>query len=367
MSILTYSDSILGMVKQESKRILSVPAENDVARVNLLKGLAITAVIIIHIFSSIPGHIYTAPGIGARYIFFDQVLRFSVPLFIALSGYALTKRYGQKIEISKFYTRRILRIVPLYLLWSIGLWLLFNYVPEWFSTIETIPFWKVVLLGRGDYHLYFVPVIFQLYLLFPFVLKLLPRFGRTTLFVALVIQAFSLIFFKFLDQHTITNILSTDQEQYSLFTSWIFYFVLGMSLSTVQWGAQTAMKVRTVTWLVWGLSLAQLIAQAQINVSTGVDPLDALKFTRLVMISYATSSCMLAVLVPWETFGLPKFLTYLLHKIGKHSFLLYLSHTLVLRLFFAHTYTTLTFSDMLVTAVFLIAALNISYYLEKRS
>lgn len=345
---------------------LDVPEANDRIRVNLLKGLAITAVVIIHILSSIPGHIYTTPNAG-QYIFLDQLLRFSVPLFLGLSGYSLARKYSADLKVIEFYKRRLVRIIPLYVLWSIGLWLLFLYIPVWNTPEEQIPFWKILLLGRADYHLYFVPLIFQLYLLFPLLLRVLEKFPRTTLFSALSIQAFSLILFNYLGTIPTETILDSDQEQYSLFTSWIFYFVLGMYIAKRAVHIKQRTKITSFLWLAWGLGLAYLGLQGQLQIFSGVDPLDALKFTRLSILPYALSCICLAIMVPWETFSHPSWLSKLLLLIGKYSFVIYLSHTLVLRLVFAHTYAELNFSDMLLTALFSVLAINASYWYEKNS
>lgn len=366
MLYLTYSDSIRCMNKLHSYHNLDAPEANDRVRVNLLKGLAITAVVIIHILSSIPGHIYTTPNAGP-YIFLDQLLRFSVPLFLGLSGYLLARKYPANLEIIKFYQRRLIRIVPLYLLWSIGLWILFLLIPVWNTPEKPIPFWKILLLGRSDYHLYFVPLIFQLYLLFPFLLKLLEKFPRATLFGALSIQAFSFILFNYLDTIPEETILDSDQEQYSLFTSWIFYFVLGMFIAKRAVRLHHRIKTISYIWLAWGLGLAYLGLQGQLQIFSGIDPLDALKFTRLSVLPYALSSICLAIMVPWETFSHPSWLSKILLIIGKYSFVIYLSHTIVLRLVFANTYAELNFSDMLITAIFTVLAINASYWYEKNS
>lgn len=354
------------MVATRHLQDTDTPEINDKIRVNLARGIAIIAVVVIHILSSIPGHIYTTPN-AEQYIFLDQLLRFSVPLFIGLSGYALAKRYGAELAVGEFYKRRLLRIVPLYLLWSLGLWLLFTLVPVWNTAEETTPFWKILFLGRADYHLYFLPLIFQLYLLFPLILKIIKMFPRVTLFTALTIQSLSFIFFNYVGALETESFFNSDQEQYSLFSSWIFYFVLGMFIAKRSIDPKHKTKIISFIWMAWGLSLAYLVLQGQLQIFSHVDPLDALKFTRLSILPYTLSSICLALLVPWETFFHSTWLIKILLVIGKYSFIIYLAHTIVLRLFFANTFPTLTFSDMLVTALFIVVAVNISYWYEKNS
>ena len=354
------------MRSTQDTNLQTVPHENDRTRVTLLKGIAIAAVVTIHILSSIPGHIYTTAN-AAQYIYLDQLLRFSVPLFIGLSGYALAKKYGTEIALVAFYKRRFSRLVPLYLLWSIGLWLLFRAIPVWNTADAYIPFWKVIILGRGDYHLYFIPLIIQLYLLFPLLIKAIKKYPRVTLFASLVLQAVSFIYFESLESKPIDTFLSTDQEQYSLLTSWLTYFVLGMFLAKKSSQLRDKTKLIAFAGASWGLGLAYLCLQGQIVILSNIDPLDALKFTRLVILPYTLTSIFLAVTVPWETFAPKAWLQKCLLYIGKHSFTIYLSHTIVLRVFFANTYETLRLSDMLITVGATAAAIIFSHWYEKNS
>src|SRR5258707_920866 len=96
----------------------SAATVQDVAAVNLLKGLAIIAVIVLHVLSSVP-HVFAGAMTSFSVIVTDQFLRFCVPLFIGLSGYALASRYGSKIDLPTFFKRRVLRILPQYILWSL--------------------------------------------------------------------------------------------------------------------------------------------------------------------------------------------------------------------------------------------------------
>ena len=58
----------------------------------ILKGLAINPVIMIHIWAYLPG-IYTTSRFQLFFISVDQLGRFCVPLFLVLSGYGLAIRY----------------------------------------------------------------------------------------------------------------------------------------------------------------------------------------------------------------------------------------------------------------------------------
>jgi len=67
------------------------------------KGTAILAVVLIHLLAVLPAKYYFAEsiGLGAWILIFGQIiLRFCVPLFLALSGYGLAKKYqGHLVEL----------------------------------------------------------------------------------------------------------------------------------------------------------------------------------------------------------------------------------------------------------------------------
>lgn len=334
---------------------------NDVLRVTLLKGIAIIAVVVIHIFSSLPGKVFTLEPNNLFFIIIDQICRLSVPLFFGLSGYALTKKYHANFTIATFYKRRVFRLIPLYLLWSVGLWLLFIVVKEWYSTSEPTPWWQVVFLGRGDYHLYFVPLIFQFYLLFPFLLKLLNRSRIGLLLIAIVVQLVSLLFLEWHAKQPGATFFVTDQAQYSMLISWISYFVMGMVLAKKS--PKNAVGVAGTLFVLSGCFMAW---QAVTEINNGLDPLYALKFTRSIVQLYGLSAIILFLNISWENFKVSKPIMQVWKKVGELSFIIFLSHTLVLRLIFGRNLPGLSHVEVLLGIIFLISALFISYKLEQR-
>lgn len=98
-----------------------------------------------------------------------------VDLFLFLSGYGLM--YGMvksNYSILEFYKKRILRILPAYVI-SVVLIFLLRYLLgnsvepfEIAAKLSTIWFW----IGMGEQHLWYIPAILALYLIFPFYYKL---------------------------------------------------------------------------------------------------------------------------------------------------------------------------------------------------
>jgi hypothetical protein len=110
--------------------------------------------------------------------FLDQFTRFTVPLFFFLSGFGLTLQFQSKpMSLWKYYRYRLTKILAPFLLWSlftsfrhqefiVGM----PWSAEPWGTTKT--FLRFLFLDGFDYQYYFVIVIFQFYLVYPFLYKL---------------------------------------------------------------------------------------------------------------------------------------------------------------------------------------------------
>ena len=115
----------------------------------------------------------------------DQFTRFTVPLFFFLSGFGLTLQFRDKpLNLAKYYKFRLNKILAPFLLWS-GITAfrhvdLFQSMP-WGSDPRgsTLGLLRMLLLDGFDYQYYFLIVIFQFYLVYPFLYKL----GKSRLWI----------------------------------------------------------------------------------------------------------------------------------------------------------------------------------------
>lgn len=329
-----------------------------------MKGAAIVAVVMLHVLSSLPGKIFTTASYAPVMIFLDQLGRFCVPVFLGLSGYALSRRYGKSFSFTHFYQRRVLRLIPLYLLWSVLLWQLFRVVTVWFQVDVPLTIWQVVLFGHADYHLYFVPLIFQFYLLFPLLLWLVKRWPLVTLAGSLAVQIGLFLFFQ---TRLPTMQWGSDQGQYSTIFSWLAYLAIGMALGTQAHWRKKELVLPAMA--LWGVALATLTTLAVTRIDGGLDPLYALKFTRLEVIPFGLLSVFLAITAPWEKIAdrLPKWAESIWLGVGVWSFVIYLSHTLALRLIFHERWPALTSANLALATGVLVFGVIASWWLEKKS
>ncbi len=189
---------------------------------DLLRVLAIVAVMIIH-----------ATGAGERgflarhefayndflAVLLNQLARFSVPIFVMLSGYGLARKYASVDGMPfSFFRERAWKIALPYLFWSLAIFIALGRGPG-----EIL---AGLLRGTADYHFYFFVIILQCYVLFPLLFAAAQTGLRRPLGVVLLLahllltQPAQYLFFQLG--------LPTPHWHNSLFVFWIFYFYAGM-------------------------------------------------------------------------------------------------------------------------------------------
>ena len=293
--------------------------------INIFKGVAMVAVIILHVIPIL--YVFWSPyppfSPQAHFLIaLDQINRFCVPMFILLSGYLLSLNYESSIAgVINFYKRRLLKLLPLYLFW-----------------------WLVIKLTVPDvgYHLYFVPLIFQLYLLFPILFFLVKKFP--VIFVLLVL-IFQLYFLQFLSE-----LNWSDQKQYQYFTSWVFYFVTGIVICLHE---DQIRKFRLIPVILTVVGYFLSLRSAYTLLDHGANINNITFFTRLPIFFYATGFCLAAILWRDKLSMLPKRLSSFLDYFGRESYLVYLCHTILLRIIF-EPFINKSWNPVFVSSVFVI-------------
>jgi len=332
--------------------------------ISFLRGISIFLVVVIHFIAGLPLQLFGQHEWQPVFITFDQLGRVAVPIFLAASGYLLEKKYSAgKLNTTEFWLHRFQQILPLYIFWSLVLFGLRVMVPVWNQppvdfTLYTVG--KILLFGQGDYHLYFVPLLLQMYLLYPLLRLLLARFPKPFLVFTFIVQA---LLFIFIEQHTSSNTLpgffQSDGQQYLLFLNWWFYFVLGMFFV----GREKSIRRFGLFWagatLVTGLISA---FDAYALIDGGRDPLFALRFTRLPILFYTSSFLFFA----WSYLErlpqhIPPQLRSVFVKLGDNSFLVYLAHTIVLRLGLGIWYGQIDWLTFIVGSLATLLALFLSF------
>ena len=300
---------------------------------DLLRSASIIGVILIHIIGSSFHFWYQGSPTWFIFLILDQLFRFSVPLFVFISGYTLYSKYARHFKYSEFYSRRVLRVLPWYFVWSLIIYLYINFTV--LPGFVNYPFWKLILLGKVDYHLYFVSMIFQLYLLFPVLLWLYKKF-RSNLVIALFILEALLYLIFTLDGQKIIQLpwRFYEQQQYLFFGTWVFYFVLGFLLSDKSLiVARLNLKAKKLIFIFITIAiLAYSVYDSLRLMSMTADTNVATRSTRIPMLLYTTSFIISALVYSDLLLKINKYVLKILLYFANISFLVYLIHALMMRI-----------------------------------
>jgi len=200
------------------------------------------------------------------------------------------------------------------------------------------PLWQTVLLGLADYQLYFVPLIFQLYLLFPLLVTRSRSQLRWLLLGTILVQ---IVWSVLLTQITLENIsldwpswITGDQWQYRLIINWLGYFMLGIYLTHLnlkqspRW-LPSLLAGLTILGLLWAYLNATTLIQTTNNVvfaTSFLHPPIIISVTGLIGLVFLPGQHWVSLLTgPGQRW---------LASLGRHSYLIFLSHTFALRLLF---------------------------------
>jgi surface polysaccharide O-acyltransferase-like enzyme len=217
----------------------------------LLRAIATTIVIGIHASHHWWFGVHDTTSINFE-IFIDtiinQVGRFTVPIFVILSGFALAKSEEKRpFDLQIFFQRRLWRIAPPYILFT-----LLNIIgqsqfqkADWLERGQQIL--QLLSTGMGDYHLYFLGIIFQCYILYPLVRHV--AFTKWNLYVLLIIT-FILFSLRWVSAtfDLLVNI-TTFLPNGNHLIYWLSYFQIGVWLAKDHgWASLLVAKLRSQSW-----------------------------------------------------------------------------------------------------------------------
>ncbi|GIX42925.1 MAG: acyltransferase [Leptospiraceae bacterium] len=193
---------------------------------NLLRIISIIAVIIIHTTYASQKQFskdLNFYSLDFLYVLLNQIARFSVPVFVILSGYGLTAKYQTvKLEFKEFYKIRFFKIGIPFIFWT---FIILLFKRNFIIDINFLKDFIYYLSITGvDYHFYFFIIILQCYIVFPFLFNIN---NKIILFMLFIFQIFTytptdkiLLYFNF----TYYSFPST------FLFSWLFYFYFGIYL-----------------------------------------------------------------------------------------------------------------------------------------
>lgn len=324
--------------------------ENRLHYISYLRVLATCSVLLIHAST---GYLnaFTATGFDWNYAnVLNSFTRFSVPLFVMLSGALLIPK---KESLKDFYSKRLLK-----LLWPFLFWL-FIYLIYYFyryTNFEVLPISRVLevsgdkLLHGSSAHLWYLYMILGVYLAIPFVQRMLMAMSEREIGIYLLIWFMSLLL---LNKRLLPYMPAFDL---SFFYGYVGYLVLGYWLST---------RSRLIDAGYWALAFVVLglgSAGGTYLLSKAGGQYDPLLYGYLFPNNALMAGC---AFMFFKEVVSDKRLPVWISIVDKYSFGIYLAHILVLN--YVHPMVDLptVWKIPLATLLTLLLSLLLTYLLRK--
>ena len=282
----------------------------------------------------------------------NQAARFSVPVFFLLSGLGLglSKREN---GLPGFWLRRMRRGVLPYVRWSAVFFLQSSHfrLSTLLSHGGLRTFGRLLLTGGAASHLWFLPVLLQLYLLYPALKWCMRACPLSMLVLSFLLSLYcTLVIYMPLPFPPWWR-----ARLWRLFPVWLFYFTMGMGL-TVERLERAAAFARKHAAVLCLLALAAALAYTADASRSG--ELDSIK-PQLFLYG---PLCFLALLASWKWVGGIGSVGAISAFLARHSMTLYFSHIFFLSLlrriaFFQRNAGTMLLMGALVAALSALAAL----------
>ena len=315
-----------------------------IAELELMRGFGFLAVVYQHVIGVYMRGLGMDEQSAIVYGMLFHLLKFAVPAFVFITGLVLFYNYYENVSYLGFMRKRVRDILLPYLLWS-AVYYLLN--PP--TGGENGPIWeasKALLTGSASYHLWFVVMIFQFYLLYPFwqrVFRFLRKHASTVGKLAWVAGVTALLYgllMWFSSRYVPMQGFRFDQVL--LDTYWIkyrdrnafyyfFYFFMGGLAAVTLPVFRAKIKRYRLQIAGWFLLLYGYIGYELFRDSgEGVINLNVATTLKPSMFVYTVLQLLLVYLAALWLSAKKNRLTRWLTAIGKHSFGAYLIHALVL-------------------------------------
>jgi len=192
---------------------------------DILRGLAILGVVAIHISGT--GLQFSEDSVNFNAtVLWRNVLNFSVPMFLAISGFFLAKKeIGNLAEYFAFQRKQIPKVYIPLLIWSIvwfGIAVLIQNKPVLNELIKLVLF-----QSSGPY--YFIALIIQYYLLLPVFKKFANKKGLALSIFLSIVMTCAIFYLRYFTEISLPLILYAGN-----FATWQIFFVLGLYLGTLE-------------------------------------------------------------------------------------------------------------------------------------
>lgn len=297
-----------------------------IIEMDMARGIATLAVMTIHISAVTLIDLCGDGNVPVISLLLNLGARFAVPTFILLSGMGLELSYKPEVGYWAYMKHRMSKIAPVYILWSVIYSLFYDDNSGTFMIKHSLKFRNIVFdlfTGNGCYHLYFIPLIVLLYLMFPLIrntIKSWPGFIISSLVSAGLI---------ILDNYVKLPEACEFVFDYRDPLRWMVYFSIGVWLAKNY--TKIVFKTRLLKSAVVGaffLCILWMTAVVYPIAKTANDVDSAIEMATPILLIYS----ILFIVCVWNIRWNNPVLRGFLGKISKYSYGIYLSHAMFLSL-----------------------------------
>ncbi len=282
--------------------------------ITVLRAVAIAMVIALHCICDY-FYDFSNAGRGLWYLlgYTDEFLRIGVPVFFMISGFLLMK--DDITDIKAFYKKRLLKVFIPFIFYDVFYYLFKGFQGE---AISVAGFFKDLLNNGSSYHFWFVYSIMFIYLLMPFLQKIVKQCSTKMLWLLLCLVTF---------QTTIRPFINTifDGKVYIYFTEdgfigYIGYVILGYILGTCDFTKKQRL-------LIYALGVAAFAVFPAVNMLNIINKQNML-ITGGYTINHYIEAMALFLWFKYNVKGCNRFIS----RLSALSFTAYLIHVFILSL-----------------------------------
>ncbi|MDM5187915.1 acyltransferase family protein [Bacillus sp. DX4.1] len=288
--------------------------KSKVQEIIILRSIACLTVVFIHAITRSPSTFDSVNKMDIAFSYLQLLLMYGTPMFVFISEFVLAYNYKDRIP-DKFISKRIKFI----LLPFICMGIFYAGFSEHANGIQATAIQSVRNIFLGDYHGYFILIIFQFYFLHMIFNKVKKKISpKLVLISALCINLAYLSFFNFVEPF---NVPTANYIWYRFswipFIGWIIYFVIGYYAGSY-YEYFKSLLTRNLKWIIlsWCLTGALFLLFQYFNV------LNDISSKRVDALLYTISTIMVFFYIATKIKNIPRFLLL----INRYSFGIYLLH-----------------------------------------
>ncbi|RHW37260.1 acyltransferase [Neobacillus notoginsengisoli] len=291
--------------------------------IHYLRAVACLMVLLVHVSGSF---YYENGKVWDNMTFFvNQISRFGTSMFALISAFLLIRStINRGFEPKRFFSSRLTKVGLPFLAWSL-FYLYYWYVTNGFHPLDSGRKRFIIdfFFGNSFYHLYFMSIVFQFYLVFP-LLQLIR--SKKAWAVLLVIAALVHIYFlTYYAPGKFEGVWRTILSQRAFLPNWIYFFIFGGFLAYF-WDDALSFSRKYAKW--FGIASLFVIFLGVLEY-TVVGSIPSNRLTNIINIPILTFT----MIGFGERISKLRWLSKFLTSIGTYSMAIYLAHPFVLNVF----------------------------------